>query len=156
MEKCAKLGMPVTILSMLCYFSGWYSFTACAVLFAVIIAFSDNENLKVNATQAIVFSAIITVITSIIGQFSGFVYDGIYWVAGIFNNAKAFGVSDGIYSFANWMNTFDILLLAKDIINYLYFIFTIVFVFGSLNGKVAKVPFATKIVTKAFDESTAE
>ena len=78
MQKCSKLGISVALLSMLCYFAGYYNFTACAVLFAVVLIYSQNKDLRVNATQAIVFSALFTVVTGILSQFSDVIYDVIY------------------------------------------------------------------------------
>ncbi len=153
MQKCSKLGISVALLSMLCYFAGYYNFTACAILFAVVLIYSQNKDLRVNATQAIVFSALFTVVTGILSQFSDVIYDIIYYFAGMFNTFKATPVSDFFYGVANWVSTFDLVRFCNNVLHLLYFIFTVIFVFGSLKGKVCKVPFITKLVEKHFDES---
>ena len=156
MQKCTKLGISVALLSMLCYFSGYYNFTACAIFFVAILIYSENKDLRINATQAIVFSALYTVISGILSQFSGVIYDVIYYFASLFNTFKAYPVSDFIYGVADWMNAFDIIKFCNNVLRILYFIFTVIFVFGSLKGKVCKVPFVTKIVEKHFSDETAD
>lgn len=151
MKKDAKLGISVALFSMLCYFLGYYSMTACAVLFAVALAFAENKDLKINATQAMMFTAVTEIVSLALSTISTKFYDVLWYIAGFFQNA--FEVHNVFVNVISWMSKFDILAFASNLIHLFAFIMMIVFVIGAMKGGVVKVPFVSKTVAKHFEDA---
>ncbi len=146
MEK-TKLGVSAALLSMLCYFTGYANLTACVILFAVILAFSDSLTAKKNATQALVMSVLFSVVTIVLG-----------WISGSYMSLAG-TLSGWFYNWFEWENTyevmskFDIMGLLVRIINFVELLIMVVFVIKSLKGKVINIPVVSKLVNKHFSDS---
>lgn len=149
MEK-TKFGVSVGLLSALCYFTGYFSFTSCVILFAVILACSESVAAKKNASQALVLSVLFSLIATVLGWLSGTYLDMISTLSGWFMD------------WFSWYNAYDI-LSKLDIMGFLNgiwglleLVLMIIFVIKSFKGKNIKIPVVTKIVNKHFDEEQAE
>lgn len=145
MEK-TKFGISVALLSMLCYFTGYIDFTACIILFAVILVWSDSLVAKKNASQAVVLSAFFTLITIVLNWLSNAYIDIIYKLSDILNNWFDF------YTVQEWLLKADIMGWLAGFVGFVECILMIIFVFMSLKGKNIKIPVVTKLVNKHFDE----
>lgn len=152
MKKDAKLGISVALFSMLAFFLGYYSIVACALLFVVALAFAENKELKINATEAMVFAAIINITTMLLDTVSSKFFGFLWYIAGFFT--KAYDFYNGFSGVINFMQSkLNIVTFASNLIELIAFILMIVFVFKALNGGVVKVPFATKLVEKHFNDA---
>lgn len=145
MEK-TKFGVSVALLSMLCYFTGYIDFTACIILFAVILVWSDSLEAKKNASQAAVLSAFFTLITIILNWLSNTYVDGIYKLGEILNKWFDF------YTIQEWLLNANIIGWLAGFVSFVECVLMILFVFMSLKGKNIKIPVVTKLVNKHFDE----
>ncbi len=149
MEK-TKFGVSVGLLSALCYFTGYFSFTSCVILFAVILACSESVAAKKNASQALVLSVLFSLIATVLGWLSGTYLDMISTLSSWF------------MEWFSWYNAYDI-LSKLDIMGFLNgiwglleLVLMIIFVIKSFKGKDIKIPVVTKLVNKHFDVAEAE
>lgn len=140
MEK-TKFGVSAALLSMLCYFTGYFNFTACIILFVAILALSESITAKMNATQAAVLSAFFSLITLILNWLSNSYMKIISTVfTDWFDLYDVYDVLDGL-NVMGWI---------AGVVGFIECILMIIFVFISLKDKEVKIPIVSKLVKKHF------
>lgn len=145
MEK-TKFGVSVALLSMLCYFTGYFSFTSCVILFAVIMACSESVAAKKNASQALVLSVLFSLVSTVLGWLSGTYLD-------LVGTISSFCIEHfSWYNASEILSAFDIMGFLNKIWGLLEIVLMIIFVIKSFKGKDIKIPIVTKIVNKHFGE----
>lgn len=142
MEK-TKFGVSAALLSMLCYFTGYFNFTACIILLIVALVWSESLTLKKNATQAAVLSVFFSLITLVMN-----------WLSNSYMSiiSKLFIEWFDLYNVYEILAKGDIMGWLSGFITFVECVLMIIFVFMSLKGKVVKIPFISKMVNKHFGE----
>ncbi|MBQ7973289.1 MAG: hypothetical protein IJ291_07530 [Lachnospiraceae bacterium] len=143
-----KFGVSVALLSVLCFFAGYFNYAACIVLFALCIAFCDNAIVKKNAASATIFSTIIAAVCFVLNKVSYF-YSSL--ITTIFNTVYKITENYDAYEWADVLRNIDIAEIASNLINFVFFIMTIIFIISAAKGNVVKVPFVGKLVEKHVD-----
>jgi len=145
MEK-TKWGISAALVSMLCYFTGFMSFTACIVLFVAVLVWSESYTAKINATQAVVLSVFFTLITTVCNWLS-------QTYVGFVN--ETFGILSTWWDFNSvreWILRVDFMDGIANFIRFIEFIVMFVLVIMSLKNKEIKLPVVSKLVKNHFAE----
>lgn len=139
-----KLTVSVGLLSALCFFAGYYNWLAAIILMVAVLALSGDIVLKKNAVSATVFSAVFSVILTILSWISRQYLNILSLIENTFYKNW-----DDVYNVTRVFRTyFDGADLIWEILRVVFFIMTIIFVFKALKGDVVKVPFVSKLVEK--------
>ncbi len=147
MEK-TKFGVSAALISMLCYFTGYFNFTACIILLVAVCVWSDSIVAKKNAAQAAVLSAIFSLILVVLNRLSGFYMSAISTVCtNWFDWYEAYDI----------LNNFDVMGMLSGLVGFVELVVMFILVIMSIKGKNIKIPVVSKLVDKHMgNEAQAE
>ncbi len=141
--KFTKFGVSAALLSMICYFLGYYNLIAVVGMMVFVLVLADSDDLKKNAIQAVLFSLFVSVISTILVALSNSYSSCLSTIFSFINTSDAYEVK-------NVLMKLDIANFLSKLLNILEFVALLIFVFGSIKGKTVKIPFVTKMLDKHF------
>lgn len=141
-----KFGISTALISALAFVTGYYSIVGVAILFVFVLYTECDETLKINVTQAFVFTCIISLLCTLLSSVSGGYMDIISKIA----NIDTYNYNSTFYNVAKW---FDVSGYAIKIIHILEYVVAAIAFFVSLSGKQFKIPGIYGLVAKHFGKA---
>lgn len=156
MKISKEFGCSVVFLSILGVIAGYFNFTLAALLFVLILALSNDREIRNNMATIFFLSLVVSVVSYILGGISSG-YNGILSLISslIYNivkpgSAKFYDVVNAIFTF---LRTVDLASILNGIISFAHFVISIVFIVFICKDKQLSFPGISKLVEKTvFDK----
>ena len=154
MKISKEFGCSALLISILGIFAGYFNFTLIAVLFVLILALSNDKELRNDIATVFFTSLIVTVVCAVLGGIS-LGYNSILNTASdiIFNSVKSSKAFDVINAIFTFLRNVDLASILNGFIGFVHFIISIVFVVMVCKQKTLTFPGISKLVEKTiFDK----